>query len=66
MARGNQRDKAREKNAKAAAATKSKNSMSGSEMLRNKDDVAAIMLQKQRAADERKAAEALAAAKAKK
>lgn len=59
--------------------------MSGSEMLRNKDDVAAIMLQKQRAgrndtahiflplviltwfaADERKAAEALAAAKAKK
>lgn len=70
MARGNQRDKAREKNqAKLAGAVrlflshplplkkdlilmllqKSGNSMTGSEMMRNKDDVAAIMRKKQAA-----------------
>jgi hypothetical protein len=47
MARGNQRDKAREKNLAKQAGEKSKNTMSGSEMMRNKDDVAAIMRAKQ-------------------
>ncbi|KAK9778827.1 hypothetical protein SCAR479_04451 [Seiridium cardinale] len=49
MARGNQRDKAREKNLKQQASMKSKNSKSGSEMQRDKDAVAAIMKQKQAA-----------------
>ncbi|RMZ30201.1 hypothetical protein D0859_05689 [Hortaea werneckii] len=49
MARGNQRDKAREKNQKAAASVKSKNSMSGTEYQREKEKVAAIMLAKQKA-----------------
>lgn len=56
MARGNQRDKAREKNLKAQASMKSKNSKSGTEMQRDKDAVAEIMKQKQAAADARKAA----------
>ncbi|RMY52381.1 hypothetical protein D0864_14269 [Hortaea werneckii] len=56
MARGNQRDKAREKNQKAAASVKSKNSMSGTEYQREKEKVAAIMLAKQKAAEEKKAA----------
>jgi len=58
MARGNQRDKAREKNQAKLAGAKSGNSMSGSEMMRNKDDVAAIMRKKQAAAEEKKKAEA--------
>ncbi|KAF3014515.1 hypothetical protein E8E14_011949 [Neopestalotiopsis sp. 37M] len=58
MARGNQRDKAREKNLKAQAGVKSKNAKSGSEMARDKESVAEIMKQKQAAADARKAAEA--------
>ncbi|KAL1302857.1 hypothetical protein AAFC00_003187 [Neodothiora populina] len=58
MARGNQRDKAREKNLKAQAAQ-----ASGSEMMKNKDSVAEIMRQKQAAAEARKAAEAAAAGK---
>lgn len=51
MARGNQRDKAREKNLAKQAGEKSKNSLSGSEMMRNKDDVAAIMRAKQQAGE---------------
>ncbi|CAJ2510372.1 Uu.00g050750.m01.CDS01 [Anthostomella pinea] len=57
MARGNQRDKAREKNQKAEAAKKSGNQMSGTAMQKNKEDVAAIMRQKQAAAEAKKAAE---------
>ncbi|KAI0163049.1 hypothetical protein BJ166DRAFT_525223 [Pestalotiopsis sp. NC0098] len=63
MARGNQRDKAREKNLKAQAGQKSKNTKSGTEMQRDKDSVAEIMKKKQQAADERKAAEAAAGKK---
>ncbi|KAF2153117.1 hypothetical protein K461DRAFT_277920 [Myriangium duriaei CBS 260.36] len=55
MARGNQRDKAREKNQKAAAGVKSKNNMSGSEFAKAKEDAAAIMRAKQAAADAKKA-----------
>ncbi|KAK5138289.1 hypothetical protein LTR08_003350 [Meristemomyces frigidus] len=58
MARGNQRDNAREKNAAKLAATKSGNKMTGGEMQREKDKVAAIMLAKQKAAAEKKEAEA--------
>jgi len=43
MARGNQRDKAREANQKKMAAQKSSNNMSGSEMQREKEKVAAKM-----------------------
>ncbi|KAI1266152.1 putative serf family protein [Xylariaceae sp. FL1019] len=57
MARGNQRDKAREKNLKAAASVKSKNSKSGSEMAKDKEALAALMRQKQEAANAKKAAE---------
>ncbi|KAF1850019.1 uncharacterized protein K460DRAFT_400111 [Cucurbitaria berberidis CBS 394.84] len=57
MARGNQRDKAREKNLKAAAGSKSKNGQSGTEFARTKDDQAAIMRAKQAAAEAKKAAE---------
>ncbi|KAI8934020.1 hypothetical protein NX059_008788 [Plenodomus lindquistii] len=49
MARGNQRDKAREKNLKAAAGTKAKNTQSGTEFARTKEDQAAIMRAKQAA-----------------
>ncbi|EMC97634.1 hypothetical protein BAUCODRAFT_42122, partial [Baudoinia panamericana UAMH 10762] len=49
MARGNQRDKAREKNQKEAAGKKAKNNMTGSEFQREKEKVAAIMLAKQQA-----------------
>ncbi|KAK5163728.1 uncharacterized protein LTR77_010401 [Saxophila tyrrhenica] len=55
MARGNQRDKAREKAQKAAAGVKNKNTASGSEMQKNKEDAAAIMRAKQAAADQKKA-----------
>ncbi|ROW06557.1 hypothetical protein VMCG_04312 [Cytospora schulzeri] len=89
MARGNQREKAREANQKKMSQMKSKNAKTGSEMQRDKEDVAAKMREKQRlgragtmptnttpvmvcrksnrgdnvTADERKAAEAAAAAK---
>ncbi|KAI1171660.1 four F5 protein [Nemania sp. FL0916] len=62
MARGNQRDKAREKNLKQQAAQttwdlqKSKNTKTGSEMQRDKEALAALMRQKQEAADAKKAA----------
>ncbi|KAF2864005.1 hypothetical protein K470DRAFT_209353 [Piedraia hortae CBS 480.64] len=49
MARGNQREKAREKNQKAQAAQKSKTTMSGAEQQREKDKVKAIMQAKQAA-----------------
>ncbi|ROW04239.1 hypothetical protein VSDG_00851 [Cytospora chrysosperma] len=58
MARGNQREKAREANQKKMAQMKSKNAKTGSEMQRDKEQVAAMMREKQRQADERKAAEA--------
>merc|ERR1712093_65621 len=46
MARGNQRDKAREANQKKMADMKKGNSMSGSEMQREKEKVAAKMKEK--------------------
>ncbi|KAI0900823.1 four F5 protein [Annulohypoxylon nitens] len=58
MARGNQRDKAREKNLKAQAAQKSKNNKSGTEMQRDKEAVAEMMRKKQAAADAKKQAAA--------
>ncbi|KAI3327922.1 four F5 protein [Xylariaceae sp. AK1471] len=60
MARGNQRDKAREKNLKAQAGQKSKNNKTGSEMQRDKEALATLMRQKQEAADAKKTAEAVA------
>ncbi|KAH8677398.1 hypothetical protein BX600DRAFT_506441 [Xylariales sp. PMI_506] len=63
MARGNQRDKAREKNLKAQAAVKGKNNLTGSELAKAKEDAAAVMRAKQAAADARKAAEGGAAKK---
>ncbi|KAK6825190.1 4F5 domain protein [Apiospora arundinis] len=54
MARGNQREKAREKNLKTQAAQKSKNAKTGSEMQRDKEKVAELMRQKQAAADAKK------------
>ncbi|KAL2203541.1 hypothetical protein CC79DRAFT_1371593 [Sarocladium strictum] len=56
MARGNQRDKAREANLKKQAGQKSGNNMSGSEMAKAKESAAEIMRQKQAAAEARKAA----------
>ncbi|EXJ84872.1 hypothetical protein A1O3_05547 [Capronia epimyces CBS 606.96] len=47
MARGNQREKAREKNLKEQASTKKKNSLSGTEFQRTKEAQAAIMREKQ-------------------
>lgn len=61
MARGNQRDKAREANQKKMAEQKKSNTMSGAEMQRQKEKVAEMMRQKQQAADERKAKSATAA-----
>ncbi|KAI5279721.1 hypothetical protein KEM52_004278 [Ascosphaera acerosa] len=67
MARGNQREKSREKTAKAEAAKgrrrddadgrvqKKKNTMSGAEFARAKEEAAAIMRAKQAAAEARKA-----------
>ncbi|OCL05660.1 hypothetical protein AOQ84DRAFT_344451 [Glonium stellatum] len=49
MARGNQRDKAREKTQKEMAGKKSKNTQSGTEFARTKEDQAAIMRAKQAA-----------------
>lgn len=54
MARGNQRDKAREKTQKEMAGKKSKNTQSGTEFARTKEDQAAIMRAKQAAADAKK------------
>ncbi|CZS90228.1 uncharacterized protein RAG0_01368 [Rhynchosporium agropyri] len=56
MARGNQRDKAREANQKKLASQKNGNSMTGSEMQREKEAVAQKMREKQAAADAKKAA----------
>ncbi|KAL2784364.1 hypothetical protein BJX65DRAFT_270261 [Aspergillus insuetus] len=47
MARGNQRDKAREKNLKEAAKKKNSNTLSGSEFQRKKEDDALKMREKQ-------------------
>ncbi|KAL4889695.1 four F5 protein [Aspergillus ambiguus] len=58
MSRGNQREKARAKNLQKQKAEKHKNTMSGTEYQRAKEDAAAIMREKQRLADERRAAEA--------
>ncbi|KAI5862354.1 putative serf family protein [Durotheca rogersii] len=58
MARGNQRDKAREKNLKAQASQKHKNTKTGAEMQRDKEAAAEMMRKKQAAADAKKAAEA--------
>ncbi|KAI5379938.1 hypothetical protein J4E82_001485 [Alternaria postmessia] len=52
MARGNQRDKAREKNLKEQAGKQS-----GTEFARTKENVAEIMRAKQAAAEAKKAAE---------
>ncbi|OQE91948.1 hypothetical protein PENNAL_c0008G09203 [Penicillium nalgiovense] len=65
MTRGNQRDNDRAKALKKAGNTKNKNTQSGTEFARSKEDAAAIMREKQRKADEKKAAEA-AAGKSKK
>ncbi|KUI60651.1 hypothetical protein VM1G_11921 [Cytospora mali] len=58
MARGNQREKAREANQKKMSQMKTKNAKTGTEMQRDKEAVAEKMREKQRLADERKAAEA--------
>ncbi|EEH33332.1 hypothetical protein PAAG_04382 [Paracoccidioides lutzii Pb01] len=58
MARGNQREKAREKTQKEAAQQKKKNTQSGTEFARTKEAQAAIMRQKQETANAKKAAEA--------
>ncbi|KAH6666486.1 hypothetical protein F5X68DRAFT_54697 [Plectosphaerella plurivora] len=63
MARGNQRDKAREKNLKAQAAMKGGNSMSGTELQKARESAAEIMRQKQAAAEARKNGGGDAAAK---
>ncbi|KAL2112594.1 hypothetical protein VUR80DRAFT_7019 [Thermomyces stellatus] len=57
MSRGNQRERAREANLKKQAAIKKANTKSGYEMARDKETAAAIMRQKQAAAEARKAAE---------
>lgn len=49
MARGNQREKAREKNLKTQAAQKNKNAKSGYEMQRDKEAAAQKMREKQAA-----------------
>ncbi|KEQ88065.1 hypothetical protein M438DRAFT_137862 [Aureobasidium pullulans EXF-150] len=49
MARGNQKERAREKTLKAAGNVKNKNNMSGAEQAKAKDDAAAIMRAKQAA-----------------
>ncbi|KAK3683624.1 putative serf family protein [Podospora appendiculata] len=57
MARGNQRDKAREANLKKQAAMKKATPKSGSELAREKEVAAQKMREKQAAADAKKAAE---------
>ncbi|TVY32361.1 hypothetical protein LSUB1_G006662 [Lachnellula subtilissima] len=66
MARGNQRDKAREANQKKLADQKKGNAMTGSEMQREKEKVAEKMRQKQAAADAKKLADGGAAGAPKK
>ncbi|KAI9697018.1 MAG: hypothetical protein M1836_004979 [Candelina mexicana] len=56
MARGNQRDKAREKNLKEQAGQKKKNTQSGTEFQKTKEQQAAIMRQKQDEANAKKTA----------
>jgi len=58
MTRGNQREKAREKNEAKMAGEKKKNNQSGSEFARTKEAQAAIMREKQAKALEKKATEA--------
>ncbi|KAH6848368.1 hypothetical protein B0I37DRAFT_416019 [Chaetomium sp. MPI-CAGE-AT-0009] len=60
MARGNQRDKAREANQKKLAATKKSHGMSGSELAKAKEVAAQKMREKQAAADAKKAEAATA------
>ncbi|CAI7629837.1 unnamed protein product [Penicillium viridicatum] len=48
MTRGNQRDNDRAKALKKAGNSKNKNTQTGSEFARSKDDAAAIMREKQR------------------
>ncbi|EXJ94105.1 hypothetical protein A1O1_02498 [Capronia coronata CBS 617.96] len=55
MTRGNQREKAREKNLKEQAASKKKNTISGTEFQRTKEAQAAIMREKQAKAEAAKA-----------
>ncbi|KAK3386937.1 putative serf family protein [Podospora didyma] len=57
MARGNQRDKAREAAQKKLASQKKGNGMSGSELAKAKLEAAEKMRAKQAAADAKKAAE---------
>ncbi|KIH91572.1 serf family protein [Sporothrix brasiliensis 5110] len=52
MARGNQRDKAREKNLKAQAGQKKANTKSGTEMQRDRDELAKKMREKQAAGED--------------
>ncbi|KAH8906952.1 hypothetical protein BR93DRAFT_968508 [Coniochaeta sp. PMI_546] len=63
MARGNQREKAREANLKKMAAQKKGNTKSGTELQRDKELAAEKMREKQRLADEKKKAEEAAKAK---
>ncbi|KAH8730028.1 hypothetical protein GQ44DRAFT_700698 [Phaeosphaeriaceae sp. PMI808] len=56
MARGNQRDESRKKNDKANAGKKSKNTASGTQLAKDKEEAAAKMRAKQAAADAKKAA----------
>ena len=61
MTRGNQREKAREKNLKDAAGAK-KNTQTGTEFQRTKEAQAAIMREKQSKAAEKKGGEGAGAA----
>jgi len=54
MARGNQREKAREKNLKEQGGKGKKTALSGSEFAKAKEDAAAIMRAKQAAAEAKK------------
>lgn len=54
MTRGNQREKAREKNLKEGAGAKKKNNQSGTEFQRTKEAQAAIMREKQAKAEQAK------------
>ncbi|KAJ5191127.1 uncharacterized protein N7498_010112 [Penicillium cinerascens] len=58
MTRGNQRDTDRAKAQKKAAGSKNKNTMSGTQYQKSKEDAAAIMREKQKKADEKRQAEA--------
>ncbi|KAJ5323069.1 hypothetical protein N7452_011358 [Penicillium brevicompactum] len=48
MARGNQRDKAREKNLKKQGNVKNKNTQTGTQFAKSQEDAAAIMREKQK------------------